>query len=80
MVPTSDLCMPLKVGTWALGLCWPQVAYPLSLLGASIKGMRSALDSLAKGMPPGPEVMGSFLEIQSAVGFPVSSRGLTAGS
>jgi 2-methylisocitrate lyase-like PEP mutase family enzyme len=45
------------------------VAYPMSLLGVSIKAMRGALGDLRAGRLPPPEALGTFAEIQSAVGF-----------
>jgi|APGre2960657444_1045066.scaffolds.fasta_scaffold04952_4 2-methylisocitrate lyase-like PEP mutase family enzyme len=45
------------------------VAYPLSLLGVSIKAMESALEVLAKGQLPGEDALPSFQHIQAAVGF-----------
>jgi len=50
------------------------VAYPLSLLGVSIRAMEQALEGLAAGQVPGPQQMGSFIAIQDAVGFPVGGR------
>jgi hypothetical protein len=48
------------------------VAYPLSLLGVSIRAMQGALEGLKEGRVPSPEQLGSFEDIQNAVGFPVS--------
>jgi hypothetical protein len=49
------------------------VAYPLSLLGVSIRAMENALIGLKSGRVPGVRDMGTFVDIQMAVGFPVSS-------
>eukprot|EP00199_Chlamydomonas_sp_CCMP681_P000492 CAMPEP_0119108704 /NCGR_PEP_ID=MMETSP1180-20130426/15613_1 /TAXON_ID=3052 ORGANISM="Chlamydomonas cf sp, Strain CCMP681" /NCGR_SAMPLE_ID=MMETSP1180 /ASSEMBLY_ACC=CAM_ASM_000741 /LENGTH=478 /DNA_ID=CAMNT_0007094355 /DNA_START=102 /DNA_END=1538 /DNA_ORIENTATION=- len=46
------------------------VAYPLSLLGVSIRAMELALTGLKTGKVPEPSQLGSFAEIQEAVGFP----------
>lgn len=46
------------------------VAYPLSLLGVSIRAMQDALRGLKSGRVPGPREMGTFVDIQMAVGFP----------
>lgn len=48
------------------------VAYPLSLLGVSIRAMEDALKGLKGGRVPGVREMGTFVDIQMAVGFPVS--------
>jgi hypothetical protein len=48
------------------------VAYPLSLLAVSIKAMQDALGGLKTGTVPGPRQMGTFVDLQMAVGFPVS--------
>jgi hypothetical protein len=48
------------------------VAYPLSLLAVSIKAMQDALGGLKQGVVPGPRQMGTFVDLQMAVGFPVS--------
>jgi 2-methylisocitrate lyase-like PEP mutase family enzyme len=45
------------------------VAYPMSLLGVSIRAMRSALDDLKQGRVPDAERLGTFADIQRAVGF-----------
>uniref|UniRef100_A0A7S3QYG1 Isocitrate lyase n=1 Tax=Dunaliella tertiolecta TaxID=3047 RepID=A0A7S3QYG1_DUNTE len=45
------------------------VAYPLSLLGVSIRAMQQALGSLQTGQIPAEKEMGSFQDIQKAVGF-----------
>jgi hypothetical protein len=52
-----------------------QVAYPLSLLGVSINAMQAALSGLKVGRVPEPREMGTFVDIQMAVGFPVRGRG-----
>ncbi|GIL63708.1 hypothetical protein Vafri_17595 [Volvox africanus] len=46
------------------------VAYPLSLLGVSIRAMQDALIGLRKGRVPPVEALGNFADIQAAVGFP----------
>lgn len=46
------------------------VAYPLSLLGVSIRAMENALTGLKSGRVPGVRDMGTFVDIQMAVGFP----------
>ncbi|GLI59486.1 hypothetical protein VaNZ11_001371 [Volvox africanus] len=46
------------------------VAYPLSLLGVSIRAMQDALVGLRRGRVPPVEALGSFADIQAAVGFP----------
>ncbi|GAX80954.1 hypothetical protein CEUSTIGMA_g8389.t1 [Chlamydomonas eustigma] len=46
------------------------VAYPLSLLGVSIRAMQGALQGLKDGRVPGPLQLGTFEDIQAAVGFP----------
>lgn len=48
------------------------VAYPLSLLGVSIRAMERALSGLKAGRVPDVRDMGTFVDIQMAVGFPVS--------
>lgn len=48
------------------------VAYPLSLLGVSIRAMQDALVGLRRGRVPPVEALGTFADIQAAVGFPVS--------
>ena len=47
------------------------MAYPLSLLGVSIRAMQGALFDLKEGIIPPPDRLGTFTEIQEAVGFPV---------
>lgn len=47
------------------------VAYPLSLLGVSIRAMEKALSGLKYGKIPDVRDMGTFVDIQMAVGFPV---------
>lgn len=51
--------------------CVRQVAYPLSLLGVSIRAMEDALKGLRDGRVPGHDALGSFGSIQDAVGFNV---------
>ncbi|GFR41987.1 hypothetical protein Agub_g2667 [Astrephomene gubernaculifera] len=46
------------------------VAYPLSLLGVSVRAMQEALVGLKRGRVPPREALGSFADIQAAVGFP----------
>ncbi|KAK9903591.1 hypothetical protein WJX75_009441 [Coccomyxa subellipsoidea] len=46
------------------------VAYPLSLLGVSIRAMQTALTGLKDGRLPPEAAMPSFAEIQSVVGVP----------
>ncbi|CAL8465196.1 g4731 [Coccomyxa elongata] len=46
------------------------VAYPLSLLGVSIRAMQTALTDLKDGRLPPNSALPSFADIQSAVGFP----------
>ncbi|BDA50301.1 probable 2,3-dimethylmalate lyase at N-terminal half [Coccomyxa sp. Obi] len=46
------------------------VAYPLSLLGVSIRAMQAALTDLKDGRLPPDTALPSFADIQSAVGFP----------
>lgn len=46
------------------------VAYPLSLLGVSIRAMQTALTDLKDGRLPPDTALPSFADIQSAVGFP----------
>ncbi|GIL77226.1 hypothetical protein Vretimale_3094 [Volvox reticuliferus] len=46
------------------------VAYPLSLLGVSIRAMQDALIGLRRGRVPPVETLGTFADIQAAVGFP----------
>jgi 2-methylisocitrate lyase-like PEP mutase family enzyme len=48
------------------------VAYPMSLLGVSIRAMQQALVGLKSGRVPDVKDMGTFVDIQMAVGFPVS--------
>lgn len=45
-------------------------AYPLSLLGVSIKAMRGALRGLKEGNVPVPPMLPTFDEVQAALGFP----------
>ncbi len=40
-------------------------------LGVSIRAMQDALTGLKRGRVPGPREMGTFVDIQMAVGFPV---------
>ena len=47
------------------------VAYPLSLLGVSIRAMELALEGLQSGKVPGPEALPSFGYVQEVVGFPL---------
>eukprot|EP00877_Chromochloris_zofingiensis_P009260 jgi/Chrzof1/4588/Cz14g19100.t1_PEPC3[v5.2] len=46
------------------------VAYPLSLLGVSIRAMEDALRGLKQGQVPPVRDMGTFVDVQMAVGFP----------
>eukprot|EP00878_Enallax_costatus_P006766 GHUV01007092.1.p1 GENE.GHUV01007092.1~~GHUV01007092.1.p1 ORF type:complete len:438 (+),score=119.18 GHUV01007092.1:227-1540(+) len=46
------------------------VAYPLSLLGVSIRAMENALRGLKHGQIPDVRDLGTFVDIQMAVGFP----------
>jgi 2-methylisocitrate lyase-like PEP mutase family enzyme len=46
------------------------VAYPMSLLGVSIRAMQTALEGLKDGRVPPPAAMGTFGDILAAVGFP----------
>lgn len=50
------------------------VAYPLSLLGVSIRAMEKALSGLKYGQVPDARDMGTFVDIQMAVGFPVRNK------
>jgi hypothetical protein len=50
------------------------VAYPLSLLGVSVRAMQDALIGLKSGRIPGVREMGTFVDLQMAVGFPVSQK------
>jgi hypothetical protein len=45
-------------------------AYPLSLLGVSIRAMEGALQGLKAGVVPAPPAMPTFPQLQAAVGFP----------
>ncbi|KAL4428516.1 hypothetical protein ABPG75_002605 [Micractinium tetrahymenae] len=45
-------------------------AYPLSLLGVSVRAMEVALEGLKRGQVPASPAMPSFQELQAAVGFP----------
>lgn len=45
------------------------VAYPLSLIGVSIKAMQDALSAIRKGRIPPPGSMPSFEEIKDVLGF-----------
>eukprot|EP00887_Chlorella_sp_A99_P005056 scaffold4.g5056.t1 len=45
-------------------------AYPLSLLGVSVRAMEAALEELKAGRVPAAPAMPSFAELQAAVGFP----------
>lgn len=56
------------------------VAYPLSLLGVSIRAMEKALTGLKAGRVPDVRDMGTFVDIQMAVGFPVSGGGAASPS
>lgn len=47
------------------------VAYPLSLLGVSIRAMERALAELKAGQVPDVRDTGTFVDMQMAVGFPV---------
>ena len=60
---------PLLAPEQLAGLGFSLVAYPLSLLGVSIRAMRSALEGLKEGRVPPAEALGTFADIQSAVGF-----------
>jgi len=46
------------------------VAYPLSLLGVSMRAMGDALKGLQHGEIPGPDALPSFSDMQEVVGFP----------
>lgn len=50
------------------------VAYPLSLLGVSIRAMENALAGLKEGRVPTYQQLGTFQDIQAAVGFPVGAQ------
>jgi 2-methylisocitrate lyase-like PEP mutase family enzyme len=54
------------------GMGFKLVAYPLSLLGVSIRAMERALTGLKAGVVPDVRDTGTFVDIQMAVGFPVS--------
>ncbi|KAI3428432.1 hypothetical protein D9Q98_007259 [Chlorella vulgaris] len=45
-------------------------AYPLSLLGVSVRAMEGALQGLKAGVVPAPPAMPTFPQLQAAVGFP----------
>ncbi|KAI3688359.1 hypothetical protein L1987_82071 [Smallanthus sonchifolius] len=45
------------------------VAYPLSLLGVSIRAMEDALQAIKKGRVPSPASMPSFEEVKEVLGF-----------
>ncbi|KAK9079000.1 hypothetical protein SSX86_000669 [Deinandra increscens subsp. villosa] len=45
------------------------VAYPLSLLGVSIRAMEDALQAIKKGRVPSPASMPSFDEVKEVIGF-----------
>jgi 2-methylisocitrate lyase-like PEP mutase family enzyme len=51
------------------------VAYPMSLLGVSIRAMRGALEDLKDGRVPDADKLGTFADIQRAVGFDDYWRG-----
>ena len=51
------------------GMGFDLVAYPLSLLGVSVRAMEGALAWLRSGTPPAPPAMPTFAELQAAVGF-----------
>jgi len=46
------------------------VAYPLSLLGVSMRAIETALKGLHHGEIPGPEALPTFTDMQRVVGFP----------
>eukprot|EP00245_Coleochaete_scutata_P017349 TRINITY_DN8485_c0_g1_i1.p1 TRINITY_DN8485_c0_g1~~TRINITY_DN8485_c0_g1_i1.p1 ORF type:complete len:518 (+),score=94.12 TRINITY_DN8485_c0_g1_i1:80-1633(+) len=46
------------------------VAYPLSLIGVSIRAMKDALSALKSGRLPPPSQLPSFEEVKAVVGFP----------
>lgn len=45
------------------------VAYPLTLLGVSVKAMQDALGSLKRGEIPGPDALPAFRDLQRTIGF-----------
>ena len=47
---------------------------PSARLGVSIRAMQDALKGLKGGRVPSPREMGTFVDIQMAVGFPVGPR------
>ncbi|WIA13774.1 hypothetical protein OEZ85_007324 [Tetradesmus obliquus] len=52
------------------------VAYPLSLLGVSIRAMERALAELKAGQVPDVRDTGTFVDMQMAVGFPDKRTGV----
>ncbi len=77
-VPLSTPLMANMLEGGATPICAPDelqamgfkiVAYPLSLLGVSIKAMEDALQTLRTGTLPGPSTLPSFAHIQDSVGF-----------
>lgn len=73
VVPVLATCMIVCDCT---ALFLQLVAYPLSLLGVSIRAMENALAGLKEGRVPTYQQLGTFQDIQAAVGFPVGAQKL----
>eukprot|EP00850_Spirogloea_muscicola_P021459 SM000250S08717 [mRNA] locus=s250:98011:103891:+ [translate_table: standard] len=63
-------CTPILSPDQLASIGFKLVAYPLSLLGVSIRAMQDALAALNSGRMPPPAVLPTFEEIKSVVGFP----------
>ncbi|PRW44559.1 petal death [Chlorella sorokiniana] len=61
---------PILTPSQLEGMGFKLCAYPLSLLGVSVRAMEDALAGLKRGAVPQPPAMPTFQELQAAVGFP----------
>lgn len=66
----TPVLTPAQLEAMGFKLC----AYPLSLLGVSVRAMEGALQGLKAGAVPQPPAMPTFTELQAAVGFPGAAR------
>ncbi|PSC69845.1 Phosphoenolpyruvate carboxylase family isoform 2 [Micractinium conductrix] len=62
----TPILSPGQLQAMGFKLC----AYPLSLLGVSVRAMEDALAGLKRGAVPQPPAMPTFQELQASVGFP----------
>eukprot|EP00850_Spirogloea_muscicola_P014435 SM000103S09527 [mRNA] locus=s103:504523:507417:- [translate_table: standard] len=63
-------CTPILSPDQLASIGFKLIAYPLSLLGVSMRAMQDALAALKSGRLPPPAVLPTFEEIKSVVGFP----------